>query len=137
MGLGGGALRGYLAYHCRLFFFSRCSGTTDEYRSHPIILAIALLGGISDVGRSPFCGSGYHGGGGPGLTLLPVSLDAVPVHHCSPCGTAKVQRTNPDVAPKGGTKDHFHTAVCRALATICRLAGWKRPDGETDGRYRP
>ena len=70
MGLGGGALRGYLAYHCRLFFFSRCSGTTDEYRSHPIILAIALLGGISDVGRSPFCGSGYQGGGGPGLVII-------------------------------------------------------------------
>jgi hypothetical protein len=35
-----------------------------------IILIIALLGGFSGVGGSPFYGTGYYGGGGLGLVIV-------------------------------------------------------------------
>jgi len=35
-----------------------------------IILIIALLGGFSGVGREPFYGTGYYGGGGLGLIIV-------------------------------------------------------------------
>ena len=35
-----------------------------------IILVIALLGGFSSVGRGPFYGTGYYGGGGLGLIVV-------------------------------------------------------------------
>src|SRR6266851_9265038 len=37
-----------------------------------IILIIALLGGFSGVGGGPFYGTGYYGGGGLGLIIVPV-----------------------------------------------------------------
>ena len=35
-----------------------------------IILVIALLGGFSGIGRGPFYGTGYYGGGGLGLIVV-------------------------------------------------------------------
>jgi Protein of unknown function (DUF3309) len=35
-----------------------------------IILVIALLGGFSGIGGSPFYGTGYYGGGGLGLIIV-------------------------------------------------------------------
>lgn len=39
-----------------------------------IILVIALLGGFSGIGGSPFYGTGYYGGGGLGLLLVIVLI---------------------------------------------------------------
>jgi len=39
-----------------------------------VILIIALLGGFRDWGRGPFNGTGYYGGGAPGLLFLVVLL---------------------------------------------------------------
>jgi hypothetical protein len=39
-----------------------------------IVLVIALLGGFSGIGGSPFYGTGYYGGGGLGLVLLVVLI---------------------------------------------------------------
>ncbi|HET7083818.1 MAG TPA: DUF3309 family protein [Rhizomicrobium sp.] len=39
-----------------------------------IILVIALLGGFSGIGGSPFYGMGYYGGGGLGLVLIIVLI---------------------------------------------------------------
>lgn len=39
-----------------------------------IILILALLGGFSGIGGSPFYGTGYYGGGGLGLILLIVII---------------------------------------------------------------
>jgi hypothetical protein len=35
-----------------------------------IVLVLALLGGFSGIGGSPFYGTGYYGGGGLGLLLV-------------------------------------------------------------------
>jgi uncharacterized protein DUF3309 len=39
-----------------------------------IVLVIALLGGFSGIGGSPFYGTGYYGGGGLGLLLVIVLI---------------------------------------------------------------
>jgi hypothetical protein len=39
-----------------------------------IVLVIALLGGFSGIGGSPFYGTGYYGGGGLGVVLLVVLI---------------------------------------------------------------
>ena len=59
------------------------------------------------LARVRFAAPGYHGGGRARRVLcfqFPWTITAL-------LETAKVQRTNPDVAQKA--KDHFHTAVCR------------------------
>jgi Protein of unknown function (DUF3309) len=39
-----------------------------------IILVLALLGGFSGIGGSPFYGTGYYGGGGLGLVIVVVLI---------------------------------------------------------------
>jgi hypothetical protein len=39
-----------------------------------VILIIALLGGFTGIGGSPFYGMGYYGGGGLGVVLLIVII---------------------------------------------------------------
>ena len=39
-----------------------------------VVLIIALLGGFSGLGGSPFYGTGYYGGGGLGLIVVVVLI---------------------------------------------------------------
>src|SRR5256885_3849992 len=90
-----------------------------------IILIIALLGGFSGWGGGPFYGTGYYGGGGPGLVLGHVPMLVLtgrifrgwnlgnsplgkgPANHClATQGKKQGEQQRPD--PKRTTPDSKH-----------------------------